>query len=231
MNKSIFRRFLSLTLEKTYNYIDKIHSYRIRKFYKDKNIDCVIDVGSHKGEFINSICEDHIPIFSFEPQMSVRHELMKNTQGKNVLEYFDYALSSYSGFTDLHISHLTSTSSTLAPDEQRRWIRFKKFLLGGSLIAKTVNVNVEKLDNILLTKLKSFNSILLKIDVEGAESDVLIGAKNIICNQNIKFIQIEISSPNKYKKALDILNKNGFIESKKFLFPLLNFSDFIFVKK
>jgi len=147
------------------------------------------------------------------------------------LEYFDYALSSYSGFTDLHISHLTSTSSTLAPDEQRRWIRFKKFLLGGSLIAKTVNVNVEKLDNILLTKLKSFNSILLKIDVEGAESDVLIGAKNIICNQNIKFIQIEISSSNKYKKALDILNKNGFIESKKFLFPLLNFSDFIFVKK
>ena len=42
------------------------------------------------------------------------------------------------------------------------------------------SVKVFKLETLLASKLEGYNNILLKIDVEGAESQVLLGALNIL---------------------------------------------------
>jgi hypothetical protein len=144
-------------------------------------------------------------------------------------------LSSFQGEIDLHINYLTSTTSTLIPNEQSFWVKFKKLILGGSLTSGIEAVKVNTMDNVLFSKLDQFKSILLKIDVEGAEGDVLLGAEQIIDTHNIKYIQVEDSSYNtknisKTNFVSNFLIEKGFQESKRFIFPLLNFKDLIFTK-
>ena len=59
----------------------------------------------------------------------------------------------------------------------------------------TIDVPVDKLDNIL----KQSNPILLKIDVEGFETEVLNGAARTLTNESLKAIIIELNgSGNRY---------------------------------
>ena len=86
---------LSYIVENIYNFFDSFHSRRLRKFYSKRNFDLVIDVGSHKGEFIYKVINKRIPIYSFEPQSKVRDYLKKNTLNNNVIKYYEYAISNY----------------------------------------------------------------------------------------------------------------------------------------
>ena len=229
------KRKLSYFVEILLNVADKWHTKRIRKFYGNQFIDLVIDVGSHKGEFIDLIVDDNTPIFSFEPQSSVREKLVKSTKSKNVIEYFDCALSTYEGNVELYLNELTSTTSTLPPNQSNWWIKFKRFILGGELVTGTENVRVSRLDKVLGNRLTQFNNILLKIDVEGAEGRVLLGAKGLFDNNRIKFVQIESANYSIYNSREEdpsiILSGYGFKVCKRFVFPLLNFTDIVFEKR
>ena len=97
-------------------------------------------------------------------------------------------------------------------------------------------MKVFKLETLLASKLEGYNNILLKIDVEGAESQVLLGALNILKEKKIKYIQIEESNYDIYQNknninASELLKQLNFILDKKIIFPLLNFSDLIYIKK
>ena len=61
------KNMLASIIEKVINFFDLFHQNRIKSFYQAHNLDLVIDVGSHKGEFINTVLDRNIPIFSFEP--------------------------------------------------------------------------------------------------------------------------------------------------------------------
>ena len=222
-------------IEILYNKFDLIHAYRIRSYYSGKNIDLVIDVGSHKGEFINLVCSDDVPIYSIEPQFEIFCELKTNTSHKNVLEYFNFAVSSYDGVIDFYINNLSSTSSTVLTNEESLWIKFKKLLTNTKAANKVESVKVFKLETLLASKLEGYNNILLKIDVEGAESQVLLGALNILKEKKIKYIQIEESNYDIYQNknninASEFLKQLNFILDKKIIFPLLNFSDLIYIR-
>ena len=226
-----------MLVEKIYNIADTFHSMRLYNFYKGAKIDSVIDVGSHKGEFIQKVVRDKkIPIFSFEPQESVRDELKKNTQDFNVIEYYDCALSDTNGDIEIFLNKLTSTSSLISPNKNSLWIRFKQFVLAGKIITGKQKITSRRLDDVFKNiNLDNFNNILLKIDVEGAESIVLKGGSNILNNKNVKYIQIESANFNIYKQdsnsPINIIEEHGFIAAKKFLFPMLNFTDIVFERK
>jgi len=71
----------------------------------------------------------------------------------------------------------------------------------------------------------------LKIDVEGFEYNVLLGAKHFI--KNVKFIMLEIQKNNMYnnysKKNIEVfLKENNFILIKTFKFPFMFFEDRIY---
>jgi FkbM family methyltransferase len=54
----------------------------------------------------------------------------------------------------------------------------------------TIDVNIDTLDNILLSDI---SPSILKIDVEGFETEVLLGAKNTLKDDNLKAIIIELN--------------------------------------
>ena len=172
------RKFLSFLVENIYNFFDLFHTWRLRKFYSEKDFDLVIDVGSHKGEFINRVINKYIPIYSFEPQRQVRKSLKKNTSKNNVLTYYEYAVSNYEGFIDLYINNMSSTSTIKKTNSSSNWVKFKNYILGGKASSQIEKVQVTTLDKLLFDKLAS-KKILLKIDVEGAELEVLKGSENI----------------------------------------------------
>ena len=149
----MFSKILSFTVEKIYNFFDKFHTRRLRNFYRTKDYDLVIDVGSHKGEFINNVIKKGIPVYSFEPQSGVRKILKKNTTKNNVLEYYKYALSNFEGEINLFINSLSSTSTTKKVRNSSKWIKFKNFILGGNIFTNVEQVKVTTLDKLLLNKL------------------------------------------------------------------------------
>ena len=224
------RKIISNIVEQIYNFFDIFHTFRLKKFYEGKDFDLVIDVGSHKGEFIYRVIKKSIPIYSFEPQSSVRRYLKKNTFKNNVLEYFDYALGNQEGFIDLYINTMSSTSTTKETKSTSKWIKFKNFVLGGKVCFNKEKVKISTLDKLLFDKLGS-KKVLLKIDVEGGENEVLQGSDKILKNCNVVLIQIESSNYKIYKNSLNpekLLMSYGFEIEKKFVFPLMNFTDIIF---
>lgn len=226
---------LASITEHLINVIDLVHQKRLKRFYSSYKLDLVIDIGSHKGEFINCVLDRNIPIYSFEPNPSVRKFLKDNTNSFNVIKYFDYAVSDEVKTINFFINQLSSTSSLAAPNEKSLWIKFKKLILGSQeLIKETITVNSVTLDSVLLDKIDDYSDILLKIDVEGAEGRALKGATRILNSERIKFIQIEQAAFDIYKEHnLDphlILIKLGYKPIKKIRFPLLNFSDVVYSK-
>ena len=232
----MLKGMLSNLIEKIYNFADFFHAKRIKNFYSKLSFDLVIDVGSHKGEFINLVIDDKTPVYSFEPQSSVRESLLANTKSKNVLNYFDCALSDASGKIDLIINNLSSTSSIKKSNSNSPWIKLKTLLLGGELYHGKETVDMTTLDKVFLEKLDKNSKILIKIDVEGAEREVLIGGKKLFQEFNIAYVQIEsanyhIYDQNNQKSPNEILENYGFEVKKKFIFPLLNFTDLVFSRK
>ena len=226
--------FLSNSVEFFYNLADLLHSKRIFRFYGTKKIDAVIDVGSHKGEFIRQIVRNKkIPIFSFEPQEKIKNTLVENTKDYNVVEYFNFALSDESATKTLYLSNLSSTSSLNLSNSDRKWIKIKKFLLGGNLYTGKQEIECFKMDDILLNRINCYSSILLKIDVEGAEEEVLRGSRKILETKKVRFVQIESANFDIYqdsdrKMAHQILLDHEYRPVRKFVFPLLNFTDVVY---
>ena len=63
-----------MIFEKFINFIDKnYHHKRLIKFLKNYKIDLIIDIGSHKGEFIKNIIKyiNFQKAYTFEPQKEV----------------------------------------------------------------------------------------------------------------------------------------------------------------
>ena len=227
----MFSKFLSFLVEKIYNLFDKFHTRRLNEFYRNKSFELVIDVGSHKGEFISKVIDKYTPIYSFEPQSKVRNILKKNTAKFNVIKHYKYALSNYEGSTDLYLNNMSSTSTTKRVDLSKKWVKFKNFILGGNIYPEIEKVQVTTLDNLLINYLGS-KKILLKIDVEGGEAEVLEGSEEILKKCNIVLVQIESSNYKIYKNNLTLKTYYliWFKLERKFIFPLRNFTDLVFSK-
>lgn len=228
----------SKLIEKIYNFFDSFHSARLSTFYSKKNFDFVIDVGSHKGEFITKIIKTDTPAILFEPQINLHKELIKNTAVKDIRKIFPYALDKENISRKFYVNKLSSTSSVNAPDTSSAWIKLKKILLGGNLISEIKDMETRTLDDVFYNKFDekdSFSNILLKIDVEGFEYNVLQGAKELLISKKVRYVQLENARYQIYKNSKKdlamFLEEFGYKKVKSFLFPLLNFSDDIYELK
>ena len=217
-------------------YDKNFHQIKIFNFLKKIDIKIIFDVGAHKGEFLKSIkkLENYKKIYSFEPQKKI-YEESKQLNQKYKISYLNLAISDYSGLKTLKINKKSSTSTFSEIDSNSTWYKIKSFLISGNV--KTSFISEEKVKTITLDDFCFENKIenidLLKIDTEGHEKEVLIGASNLFSNQKIKYILIEFHSSKMYKDydknyIENLLFKNNFILLKKFKFPFLAFEDRIY---
>lgn len=178
---------------------------------KALNINTVIDVGAHQGEFSSQIYKviPHAKFYCFEPVRNNFIELKSNLNLPNFI-FFNLAIGDNSEKTEIY-SHKFSPSSSILKMSQLHKETFP-FSVDDRLEA----IEIKTLDEVFQS-LGLEDNIFLKVDVQGYEDRVLRGAKNLL--QRVKVIIIETSFHELYEKQAlfsdiyDFLTKQGFVYS------------------
>lgn len=163
---------------------------QLKKRFNTRNDLCFFDIGANIGNYslqINSIFSNSHKIFAFEPSLKTFELLSKNVFKQSQISVYPFGMSDnkadeltlYSNKSDSGLSSL-----------YKRNIDHKNIKLENSekICLSTIDLfcNENKIDKINL----------LKIDVEGHELSVLIGAQNLIKQKRIEFIQFEFGGSN-----------------------------------
>jgi FkbM family methyltransferase len=169
----------------------------------------VIDVGANVGDYSRAVTwlSRTARVVAFEPNPAALREL--RVRGSSCgWTIFPYALAAENKKTQFHAAAATTLSSLLTPSAGLG----KTFGQDDGHV-ETITVETRRLDELL--DLGHYPSpILLKIDVQGAELDVLRGAVGQM--SRIDCIKLEISFDMFYEgqsrlpEIADILSKNGF---------------------
>jgi FkbM family methyltransferase len=152
----------------------------------------VVDIGAHNGSSIErfNLLFNNPEIYSFEANPKLASFLIDRYKGSKV-HIFSMAVGSKQGQLQLNV-HKTSTGSSSFLDFNPT----QKFSTRRELNEQTV----EKIITEVTTLDLKFNSEelrrkeidYLKIDTQGTELEVLRGARNLLENQLIKFIELEV---------------------------------------
>ncbi|MBE3128584.1 MAG: FkbM family methyltransferase [Actinobacteria bacterium] len=132
-----------------------------------------IDVGANIGKFSVIVAKNlYGKVYAIEPHPQTFDILRKNIKLNNLknVEAINFACSSKKGDIDLYIDERGTLGHSIKAD------------------SKSVGKRKIKVKAICLDDLEIDNVKLIKIDVEGAESDVLKGAKKILERYHPKII-------------------------------------------
>ena len=209
ITKKIFQSFGILI--RKYNPATSEELRRI-KLLEHYQIDLVFDIGANKGQYALGIMDAGYrnKIVSFEPLSSV-HSIIENESSKhsNWTVAPRCAIGSKNKEIEINIS-ANSVSSTL--------LNMLDSHIEGAPESKIIGkemVHVYPLDEIGEEYCGNAKNIFLKIDVQGFEQEVLIGARSMI--DKVKGVEIEISLVPLYERqnwllpqVLDYMQQKGF---------------------
>ena len=193
-------RILGSMVNHNYELDNLLYSYGLENFKISKN-DLIIDCGANVGSLYYAIKRftDTFNYIAFEPDPKVFKCLELNLNKFNNVELYCVGLSSENKSKEFYINDETGDSS------------LEEFNTETS-----IDIIVKKLDSFKYEKIK-----LLKIDAEGHELEVLLGAKSTL--PNIEFIAVDMG-PEKGK-----VNENTVSSVINFLisqgFNLVNFKE------
>lgn len=193
-------RILGSMVNHTYELDNLLYSYGLENFKIEKN-DLIIDCGANVGNLYLSI-NRFIKTFNyiaFEPDPKVFKCLELNLDKFNNVELYRVGLSTENKNKKFYVNDETGDSS------------LEEFNTKVS-----IEINTKNLDSFKYEKVK-----LLKIDAEGHELEVLLGAKNTL--SNIEYIAVDMGA----EKGND--NRNTVSSVTNFLirqnFELVNFNE------
>jgi FkbM family methyltransferase len=227
-------------IELLINLLNRYHFYRINNYLTKLKFKNFIDIGAHKGEFYKYFIKKNKFINNvvlIEPQkdkilnlLKISKELNHKTIIKNV------AIGKKNIRQKFFISALSSSSTIKAYNNKSFWLRVKKLIFFLSFTKATEKkqqyVTVKTLDKVLKNlNLKKIDFV--KIDVEGAEYEVLLGAEKSLRCINYILIEKQFTALYKeysFKKIEKILNKKKFLLVKKFKFIIPFFEDRLYKK-
>jgi FkbM family methyltransferase len=222
-----------MLFENIINFIDKYYHFkRINSYLKKLKINNVIDVGFHKGEFYESMSlKKNYRYYAFEANPKIYNYIKKKFYYNKKIKIFNICISDKFENRKFYINNLSSISSLYKDSQFYNF--FKKIFLRKN---KNFNINLqtESLDRFLIRNPINLKNSLLKIDVEGGEYFVLKGIKKNL--HKISYLLLEnkffLKKQNKNIEKINFfLVSNNFILRKKFIYPLLNFEDALYINK
>src|SRR5919198_243323 len=174
-----------------------IHEEDIRKHFNPKKGDIVIDVGAAFGLYTipsSRQVSSSGKVVAIEAHPTVFEMLNRNVKLNKLTNVTCLNYAMYSRKTKVKIYSNYTIMSERAEEEEEAKEKF-------------VEVNADTLDNILQQNGISKEQVnWLKIDVEGAELEVLKGAHSILSNSKDIALLIEIHGQNNYQPVIDLLN-------------------------
>lgn len=170
------------------NYHPKMTAYLIEKgFFRDQKF-TVVDVGARfGGASYWDVFNNQLSLIGFEPDKE-ECERLNQKFGQRGHRYFPVALHETKGKRTFYVTEYLS-SSGFYRNEMSFWSRFpdeKNFKLKETLFIETTDFNTFGREN-------NINHIdFLKLDVEGAELDVLKGASDYLKNNGVLGALVEV---------------------------------------
>lgn len=223
-----------ILVEKIFNPLVTFHNRRIFKCLNSLNIEKFLDIGAHKGEFLENMLkiEKIKSFYAFEPQKNLFNELKVRFSKNENVTLFNFAMDEKIGTKKIRINKLDMTSSLAEFNDNSIYLKVKNFLTHSrSNYVDEYEVQTKTVDEIF--KNINLQNTLIKIDVEGFEMNVIKGSKMKL--KEVSFVLVENLFGNHYKNNnfTDIkkyLFQHNFIISKKFTFPTMHFQDVLFKK-
>lgn len=229
---------MKIVFEFFYNFLDNyVHRVRIINYLKKikLQLNYIIDVGSHKGESLETFkkINKNSNIFCFEPQVDCFYFLKKKFKFEKNIRIFNYALSNKKGKKVIFKNILSTTSTFSKLNFKSKHFKIKSTVLNnksaGFFTKNKVRINTL---SFFIKKYKIKKVDLLKIDTEGHELQVLLGSKKIL--KNIKLILIERNLTDyylnyDYSKIERLLHINYFKKIKSFKFPFMQYKDILYL--
>lgn len=158
------------------------------KAIKANQVDLVLDVGANTGQFSELILKLGYDgsILSFEPLSTAYELLLRKSQKFKRWKVFERcAIGDIDGTININVSQNLLSSSALKILEHHTSVS------PGSNVIAIESVPVYKLDSISTQYHSKYSNILLKIDTQGYEEKVLVGASNFL--SSVKGVLVEVS--------------------------------------
>jgi len=182
---------------------------RKKQFFSQYHFDLVIDIGANIGGFRDELRQLGYNgiIHSVEPILSVYDILCTKSKEDALWKVHHCAVGDYDGEIEINISSNIHSSSVLDI------LDIHTNAEPASRYVKKEKAPIYKLDT-LANQFSSFNQAFLKIDTQGFEYNVLLGASDVL--KQSKAVQLELSLVPLYKNqkiAKDIIafmDEHGF---------------------
>jgi len=194
---------------------------KIKKFFKKiflNKINIIIDVGSHKGEYIFNIIKNfhYNKIYCFEPNPKIFNILKKKISKQQNIELNNIGVGNIEGSEILNENLESSSTSINQLNTSSKYFKKKYFFLNpfqNKSITKPIKIKITTLGNFIETQdIKSID--LLKIDTEGYELKVIEGLGKEI--KKIKYIHFEHHFDDMIIKNYNLSNIHDYLKKNNF---------------
>ena len=189
IRKLILHFALKISGYKNFGNFKKTGEEFIINFIASKNIKNCLDIGAHTGSFSKKLLEkENIRIIAFEAMKENFKKLKKLEKNYQNFHCFNIALSNIKGISNIYFTNVKSQLSSIE-------INLKNINFLKNRKIKKKKIKTDTLDNFVKNNKYLFSEKIdfIKIDTEGHDYKILVGAKKFIKNNKPKFIQIEMN--------------------------------------
>lgn len=187
-------------------------SETLSKLFKANKISCVLDVGGNKGQY-RDFLRYHVGydglIITFEPTEKNFEICSQRAADDDMWRVFKYALGNHDEQKEIKIMKSDSFSSFLNPS-----VKNISYFSSDNVVESTEVVNVRKLDSIWEDLNINDYNIYLKMDTQGYDPNVVIGAIEHL--DKVRALQTEASVIGIYEDMYSLFDHVKFMNDYQF---------------
>jgi len=175
----------------------------LRKYFEEVKAGVFIDVGAHVGKYTVKVARqmaDKGKVVSVEPEPGNFSALKTNIELNKLTNVYAFNVACWNKTQELSLYHSPSWGTGLSSVKEKVSNHFTK-------------VKGLRLDDIL-NNLGIDDVNLIKIDVEGAEEEVIQGARGIITKSEHLKVMFEAWNRERFEKCKDVLEECGMTVNK-----------------